>query len=207
MMELNIEKTRDFWEENHKPGSMRFLSNSNPELTYRQHGVSDVMSGPSKTIMEIGVGVATSIRFLAIRHNVVAVDISSRAIEKVKDIAQGYLTEDMPKIKDKSVDVAISHIVLQHCEDQVVDFIIGQTLRTLKDDGFFSFQIACCNDINETLKKRLTQEEVVIEWIDRPVKWFEEIVAKNNGKVVRRPDPIYGMGRTKNIDWYFLHVM
>jgi len=187
---------------------MRFLSNSNPSLTYKQHGIWDIVNGPSKTIMEIGVGVATSISFLASRqHNVVAVDISSRAIDKVKGMAKGYLTEDMPKIEDKSIDVAMTHIVLQHCEDQVVDFIIGQTLRTLKDDGFFSFQIACCNDIDKTLEKRLTQEDVVIEWIDRPVKWFEEIVAKNDGKIVRRPNPIYGMGRTKNIDWYFLHVM
>ena len=102
--------------------------------------------------MEIGVGVAESVEYIAKRHNMVAVDISQVALDKVSKIAKTYLTENMEDIPSESIDLAFCNLVIQHCADDMVSFLIRQTLRTLKRDGIFSFQSGYCMEKFESLE-------------------------------------------------------
>lgn len=196
----------DFWQDKHLPGRVKFLSNSHPETTYLQHQILDLVNGKRASVMEIGVGTSDSIKYLSRRHNVTAVDICSNAIEKVKSIASTFLTGDMPKIGSDTIDFGLTHLVLQHCKDDMVDFIVANTIRVLKPHGVFSFHWAVGDNLNPKTRERLFQNGVEIEFLDRKPEVLIDIVTRNNGLVDRMFKHPIKMGKNHDMLWYFFHV-
>ena len=198
------ENLENFWQHNHQ--HEKLLSGSKPEEAYKQHQITNLVNGKRSIVLEIGVGTAISIQYLAKKHDVVAVDICSNALMKVDKIAKTYLTKDMPKIDSNSIDFGLSHIVLQHCDDDMVDFIVSNVIRVLKPDGLFSFHFSVGESLQEYTRKRLFKDGLEIEFLDRPVSMLENIIAKNGGVVTKFISYPKKMGKKGDILWYFLHV-
>jgi hypothetical protein len=130
---------KGYWEEVHQKGH---AACSSPGEVLRDHNLSAYLDGPNKQIMEIGIGDGSLVRHFAQYHKVTAVDIAPSALTQVADVSAGVLTGDMEALPGGFYNLAIAHLVLQHCEDDMVKHIVKQTLRVLKRSGAFSFQFA-----------------------------------------------------------------
>lgn len=148
------DKNKEFWEEKHKEDNRYWLTDSEPDYVYKLHGLKIFM--PQQNILEIGVGTGRSIRKLAEwRHKVFAVDISETALEKIKSHAipiQIYEKNAWPK---NIIDIALCHLVFQHCNDNDFEYLLRMTLESLVSDGFFTFQCAAAdeNKLNQAYKQ------------------------------------------------------
>jgi cyclopropane fatty-acyl-phospholipid synthase-like methyltransferase len=154
--------------------------------------------------MEIGIGFGKTIEFISQKqHNPSAVDISPIALERIKSIAKTYLVYDMKNIEENSIDIAYSFLVFQHCNDEMLEHIIQYSLRALKKNGDFSFQIATgkYEDLPEEYKKR---KEDNIEFCDRDIETVKTIIKKYNGEIIEPPDIIYH--KNFNFYWHILKV-
>lgn len=197
---------RDFWDNNHRDKNVAWLGKPIVSSVYKAHEISDLINGNKRlNIMEIGIGVGGSIRHLSKKkHKVTAVDISPKALQKVNKIAKTYLTEDMVLIPDNSIDLALSNLVIPHCSEEMVDFLISQTLRIIKEDGFFSFQSGYCRKMFDSLEKERYQNGVIINFLDRDENKMKEIIERNGGVIIHTP-PSKHLKRN-NITWNYFHI-
>jgi len=199
----------NFWNEQHKKNNIRWLTGSPTEEIFRYHKIESIVNeNTNLNVLDIGVGLGNMAKELCKKHNVISVDISQDALEKVKNISKIYLTKDMVKIDSESIDLAICHLVFQHCDFNMVSFIIDQTIRCLKDTGIFTFQFA---DIPSTKRlrssvdyglslnssiKRGTHHFMSIEKI-------KNIISKYNGDIIDISEPLC-WAHADNIIWYFV---
>ena len=129
------DKNKEFWETNHKKNNRYWLTDSEPSYVYKLHGLTQDLLTPGQYVMEVGVGTGKSINKLAENQMVFAVDISEEALNKVKDVAiviQVHHGKDWPK---NVVDVALCHLVFQHCDDNDFRYIIRKVLESLTPGG------------------------------------------------------------------------
>jgi len=167
----------DFWQEKHKESDLYWLTHSGLQRVLEMHE----LDAPSdKVVLEIGVGGGHMTRALAKNNKVIAVDISEIAIKRLLDVVHlSYLTHQMPLLPEDYVDLAICHLVFQHCKESMVRFIIKSTLRALKLDGAFSFQIAH-DDMPTGIWRKMTDEGKLV-WHD--LDTIKRIVDEEGGKV------------------------
>jgi SAM-dependent methyltransferase len=137
---LNDKKA--FWEEVHKKNTVYWLTDSDPDYVYKLHDITQEVAVPRKNILEIGVGTGKSIIHLKKLHNVYAVDIAEAALEKVKDGVITIQVNDQDRWPKNIIDIALCHLVFQHCNDNILKFVIKQVLKSLVLGGFFTFQSA-----------------------------------------------------------------
>ncbi len=197
---MDKEITKEIWEGFHKNNTEVWLSGSKPAQVYRLH---DIVPTEHQTIMEIGVGQGDSIRELSRHNSVIAVDISSHALDKVKDISTTYLTPDMVDIPDNTVDWTLCHLVFQHCTDDAVKYLITQSLRVLKAKGFFSFQFALSptQNISNDAVYTFGLDNDIINF--RTMDKMRQLVSECHGiiETVSRPSTMkYG------IRWYMMKI-
>jgi len=132
-----------FWEEQHRDRIQLYLTDS-PLAHYRSHaGVSRLPWTRNLLVMEIGVGYGTFVRQLQTwGHQVIAVDLSGTALVRLPDPVWRVRTPDMVGLPSHAVDYAICHLVLQHCDNAMVEFLFRETARVLKSGALASFQFA-----------------------------------------------------------------
>jgi len=197
---------KEFWNSVHTRNETLWLTNSNPQNVYKMHSFP---TNSSETILEVEVGVGTggSIQAHAGRKNkVVAVDISPEALNKVSNISRTCLTENMPTALESSfVDRALCHLVFQHCNDDMVKFIITNVLRTLKPTGIFHFQFAelpySVSDFDESYKFAINNGIMHFRSLAEITKLVEEC----GGELVYTSEPIVWTTQY-NITWYMLQI-
>jgi SAM-dependent methyltransferase len=189
-----------FWEEKHKNNDNYWLTGSTPENVLGLHKIDLNISG--KKILDLGVGKGNLAHHLFSNKNeVFCCDISSDALEKVKNISKTYLTTDLDKIEP--VDIGICNLVFQHCTDEEVQRIINDI--KLKDDGFFSFQFAFLRENeepNETVKSLMRGGTHYF----RPLDKIKDMVIQANKKVIYVSDPIHYYS-PENFSWYIVRIM
>ena len=170
-----------FWEKAHQNKDQLWLTGSNPKEVYTNHNVGSIISdNKNLSILEIGIGLGDSIRFLSERHKVTAMDISADAFKAVE--CDTVLTKDFTSIQDKQFDFILCHLVLQHCDDEMVEYLLSNSFRCLKAKGIFSFQFAVLppgQELDDFYKTTLNS----IHYF-RTNKQMADIVKKANGKVV-----------------------
>jgi len=135
-----------FWERIHRENTRYWLTDSDPGSVYKLHNLTKEILVPEKNILEIGVGTGRSIMHLKELHNVFAVDIAETALDRVKTYATIIQVYDKDKWPVNKINIALCHLVFQHCNDSVFRFIIERVLESLVPDGFFSFQSADADD-------------------------------------------------------------
>lgn len=205
MSDIVDDGVKGFWDNNHRPKNVAWLGNPSIQEVYRNHEVLKMINGGQRLeIMEIGVGVAESVKYLSNLHNMVAVDISPQALSKVDKIAKTYLTENMEDISSDSIDLAFSNLTIPHCSEEMVDFLISQTLRIIKEDGLFCFQSGYCREMFASLWEERMQNGVRINYLDRDEDKMKEIIDRNGGKIVHMPPTLEF--KRNNITWNFFHI-
>jgi len=128
--------THEFWDEKHREGNSYWLTKSNPERVLTWHQIT---APAGKRVLEIGIGTGLLVGLMHKKGNeVVACDISPVALERVSNIAETVLVENLADVDP--VDLAICHLVFQHCTDEMMLKIIGDVHLT--PSGVFSCQFA-----------------------------------------------------------------
>lgn len=191
---------QQFWEDNHIHNNPYWLSNSTPIDVLTLHNINYNVTG--KKILDIGVGTGRMSQYLFSNKNkVFSSDISEVALNNVKDIAIPYHTT---KLKDiEKVDIAICHLVFQHCTNQEVQRIINDV--NLNDDGFFSFQFAFLRENeepNDNVKSLINASTHYFRSIDI----IEQMVSNTNKKIIYISEPIHWY-TPENFSWYIVRVM
>jgi len=147
-----------------------------------------------KVVVELGAGAGRMTEFIAQDAQFVqAVDISSEMLKRFhqrlgypKKIETLCIIRDFSVISDLSVDLIISFLVFQHTPEEMVERLIQDGRRILKENGYYFFQIPLdtkhkcvpCNNAPAVDMVWWTLEEV------------EEMVKKYHFKIIAKPkDP------------------
>lgn len=190
---------KNIWWNIHEDDDVKWLTDSRPLDVYKCH---QMVPPTNKIYMEIGIGRGKSIEFNSDKNKVIAVDICQNALDRVSGVSDTYLTENMGLIQEKTIDVVLCHLVFQHCNDEMVEFIIKHSIRTLKNDGVFHFQFA-----NSTQVRNITFHEFCIRndiMHFRNKEVVVDMVNRNNGIVKKILPPVYY--EHENITWYMFRV-
>lgn len=131
---------KDWWDIAHKTDHAYWLSGTPGEEVWKRLGVRDRLK-PGLRVLNIGVGLGRDTRELvALGCNVSVLDISETALERVKDVAAGWI--DPAQLPDNTFDLALSHLVAQHQADLTLQEQIENVLRSLKPGCMFAIQYA-----------------------------------------------------------------
>lgn len=190
-----------FWDNKHSTQDNYWLTGSSGREIVETHRLQNIQLNGIR-LLEIGVGKGT---FTKYTHDagcyVIGCDISHLALENVRPfVSEVYHTSQLNKIEP--VDLAVCHLVFQHCTDEEIERIIHDV--KLKPNGIFSFQFAFLreneepNDNVKTLIKNGTH-------YFRSLKTIEDMATRSNKKVVEISHPIHHYGR-ENFSWYFVKL-
>jgi SAM-dependent methyltransferase len=169
--------TQEFWDTQHRQNSRYWLTDSIPAHVLAQHRVG---RPTNKRVMDIGVGTGGLVTYLAKYGNtMIACDISPVALERVRYTAQVVLPKDLLTVEP--VDLAICHLVFQHCVDATM-FEIIRNVR-LTETGLFSFQFAyLAGPPSNSIQVKMDAEQLVfrplehvLSGIERVAPWFRVV--------------------------------
>ena len=172
-----IDKT--FWEDKHSDDDQWWLTGTKFDSLLRFHSLSEE-DIKKKKILEIGVGLGTCTQALyESASELFCTDISEVALERVKSFSTAqYHTSNIKNIAP--VDIAICHLVFQHCTDSEVERIINNV--NLSETGVFSFQFAAIKDniIHANIQKLIDEGCLFF----RSVESIKQIVEKQTKKFI-----------------------
>jgi 2-polyprenyl-3-methyl-5-hydroxy-6-metoxy-1,4-benzoquinol methylase len=136
------EALNQWWNRAHETDHAYWLTGSPGPEVWARLGVEELLV-PGAQALNIGVGLGRCTRDLAERGCAVSVlDISPAAVERVSDVAAGYLADNLSSLPSGRFDVALSHLVAQHMSDADLSDQIHHVLRSLKPGGIFAMQYA-----------------------------------------------------------------
>lgn len=181
-------KNKEFWEVAHKDNNQYWLTNSNPWHVYDLHNLTMDLTRSKYNVLEIGVGTGKSIMILSELHNVYAVDIAYKALERVELFVTAIQTYDIAKWPKNKIDIALCHLVFQHCDDDSFGFLIQQVLESLTCNGYFTFQSADAEEskLNKNYNEFIRRGLIFFRSKDKVIS----IVNKLGGEVVSVSDDI-----------------
>tara|TARA_Y100000593_G_scaffold95015_1_gene198295 strand:- start:38686 stop:39327 length:642 start_codon:yes stop_codon:yes gene_type:complete len=158
----------------------------------------------NKSFLDIGIGGGASGVGIKSRVNkIIGVDISSKSLEISKNFYDElYLTDDINKIEP--VDIAFSHLCIQHNHEEEVIRIIDDV--NIKDDGIFSFQFASLNP------KKTVLSELIINDINRSMLYFyssdkmKSMINLTDKKLIEESGPFW-FDDPFSFEWYIFRVV
>jgi predicted TPR repeat methyltransferase len=196
---MNTPIDKKFWETKHSIEEKWWLTGTSIKSLLDLHNLQE-LDLKDKKILEIGVGLGTCTKELRkYTENLECCDISEIGLDRVKQYAKHtYLTTDLKN--GRAVDVAICHLVFQHCTDQEITRIINDV--NLTKNGIFTFQFA-------TLKDNIILEETqhLMDFgshFFRSVDKIKEIVNNSNKKIVSIETPKFW--KKIQHEWNFIKV-
>lgn len=190
-----------FWESKHQLGDKYWLTGSVLQDIMGYHDLTED-SIKDKKILEIGVGLGNlSKELVSYTDKLICCDISENALSSVSNkVTKKYLTTDLNKIEP--VDLAICHLVFQHCTDDEVGRIINDVVLT--EDGIFTFQFAYLRE-GEKLNENTTNLINSGSHHFRSFDTIKEMVNKSNKMVVWESKP-YHWKSPENFSWLVIKV-
>lgn len=196
-----MEDKYKFWDQRHMTNDTYWLTGSSPTQVIEMHALKNNISD-CVTFLDIGIGKGNMSRYMnSLGKTVYACDISKVALEKVKSyVSETALTSDLSKLPPS--DLAICHLVFQHCDDTMITNIINAV--NLSKDGIFSFQFACLrpNEYpNENVQKLLDMKTHYLRSLDD----VKSIIEKSNKKLIYHSEPM-DFYHSENLRWYFCQV-
>jgi len=191
---------KPFWEDKHSADDSWWLTGTTTGSLLSYHNISNTDTH-GKTVLEIGVGLGTATPDLKnISNKLFCCDISETALARVKEFSdKQFLTTDL-KFADP-VDIAISHLVFQHCTDTEIKRIINDV--NLTDNGFFSFQFASLknNVVTNSIQHMIDSGSHFF----RDLETVKKIVNQTNKEIYDISEPKWWGGKNQH-EWYFIKV-
>ena len=188
-----------FWNEKHSVKNEYWLTGSSGPDTLKLHNIDINVS--NLKVLDIGIGFGYLSRHFYNNHNkVFSCDISTIALDSVKEIATTYQTKDLSRIEP--IDLAVCHLVFQHCNDDEIERIIREI--NLAPNGIFSFQFAFLREgepPNATVK-RLQQ---IGTHHFRSLETIKGMVERCGKKIVSISEPL-NYYEPENFSWYFVKI-
>jgi cyclopropane fatty-acyl-phospholipid synthase-like methyltransferase len=176
------ESMADWWNRAHSRDHKVWLTGSSGQEVWSMLEV-DSLAQPGATVLNIGVGLGRCTRDLADRGCVVhALDISQVALDRVADVARGWLDPAAPPTD--TFDLAISHLVAQHMRNADLEAQLARIIPSLKRDGVYAIQFATplgrplSPDADDPTSARGGSCQRLPETV-------EAIVARHGGRVLR----------------------
>jgi SAM-dependent methyltransferase len=167
-----------FWNNHHLNNDNFWLTGSDlSEIKYRHHIDDEMLL--NKDVLEIGVGLGKMTHELSkVAKNIYASDISEVGLDRIKAIAKKtVLSKDIATLPP--VDIAICHLVFQHCSDEEIQRIINDV--NLKEDGIFYFQFAeYPNPISSMVNEFIAQKNHFF----RSLEQIKNIVKNTNKELI-----------------------
>lgn len=131
---------KSFWEDHHHRDAQQWLTGTSFDQIMKFYSLTQEQL-QHKVFLEIGVGLATVTASLSKSVDTLyCADISEHALKRVESYAAGtWLTTEIDKIP--SVDIALCHLVLVHCDDAECQRILASI--NLRPGGKIYCQFSC----------------------------------------------------------------
>jgi 2-polyprenyl-3-methyl-5-hydroxy-6-metoxy-1,4-benzoquinol methylase len=207
-------KIQLFWENNHSENDEYWLTGSKLDHIKRFHDLKNY-DFKNKTVLEIGVGLGFMTKELVdTGAKIIASDISKVALKKISKSVYKTIHTSLLNTEEQ-VDLAICHLVFQHCNDEEIHRLIRDV--QLKDDGIFTFQFAFLYEepnekvkslINngmhhfrsiEKIKEMVDDSDKKISFISNPIHFVGSVPNQKNNK-------INYMISDENVGWYIVNL-
>lgn len=200
----SLDKVTDkqsFWNSQHDNNNPYWLTGSDPKTVLSQHNVLDAFKN-AKTFLDIGVGMGNMSKYCKSQNKfVIACDISDIALNKLSNIVDKRVyTNEIKTIEP--IDLAVCHLVFQHCDDETIKNIINDT--PLKDGAILSFQFASPIDNNKLNGNVCDLINLGTHYI-RSKQDIENIVSNTNKKIIGYAKHI-DFKSPENLRWHFCKV-
>ena len=165
---------RGFWDERAREDAFHFVDSREPYRAadpdrFWRRGAEDLETllatveappiGSEDHVLDLGCGLGRLTRALAARAGrVTAVDVSAEMLERARELNPGldHVTwllgdgETLDGVADASVDVAVSHVVLQHIPSAKVQLgYVEELRRVLRPGGWAVFGVSTDPRIHE----------------------------------------------------------
>ena len=138
----------------------------------------------SNNILEIGIGEGQVVKEMAEhKKTITTCDISKSAEDKIKDIASYYHLNDIDNIPKNNFDIIFCHLVVQHIDDNMLEYHLKHLISTLNDKGVYYIQY---RGVPEHGPTDLLPIDELCKYGDvtRDLVYFKNIVEKHNGIVI-----------------------
>lgn len=189
-----------FWEEKHRVQDTYWLTGSSASEILSMHQIPTNIAYNS--VLDIGVGFGHLIRYFYQQgKSVYACDISPIALNSIRSFTKGtYISHELANTPP--VDLAICHLVFQHCNDAEIHRIIRDV--NLTPTGFFSFQFAFLRD-GETLKPKVKELIQMGTHYFRSLDTIQQMIRDSNKEFVSVSAPIH-YNDDENFSWLFVKI-
>lgn len=193
-------RKEDFWDLNHQNKDLYWLTGTELREIESRHEI-DFNFLKGKDFLEIGTGVGGLSYAIPDGINHFCCDISEHALNKVSNnVKLKFLSSEIKKIPP--VDVAVCHLVFQHCDNKEVFRIIEET--NLKNSGFMSIQFAFLVDPSGVnILNEIEQNNLFFRSLEK----FQSIVDKTNKQIITTSPPIYFSGRLGFVGWHIARLI
>lgn len=181
---LPAEGMEDFWEVCHERIAHKYLSGYH----YKQYEeFLRIKIKAANTILEIGVGEGVATREMAgLGKEIHVVDISKAALERVKDIATCWHLSEINELPKDHFDLAISHLVAQHINDDTLSLHMSSVIPSLRENGVFALQYSSkLRPLGSDSDNPATESNMREGQVTREPSVVAEIVEKAGGKVIK----------------------
>lgn len=201
MSEVKTHIDKDFWEVKHQTSDKYWLTGSSlgEIMNFHELTEDDIRD---KKVLDLGVGLGNlSKELINYTDELICCDISEKALSNVDDkVNKKYLTTNLKEIEP--VDLAICHLVFQHCTNQEIERIINDVV--LKDGGTFTFQFAYLRD-NESPNSTVMNLIELGSHHFRDLKHIEKMVDKSDKEIVWVSKP-YDFHYPENFSWLIVKL-
>lgn len=192
---------KNFWEDKHLIKENLWLTGSDFNGILNFHKI-DKKELFNQTVLEIGVGLGTfSSEVVKHSEKIICCDISQNALNNLNEkVKKKYLTENLKDIEP--VDLAICHLVFQHCTNDEVQRIINDV--QLKDTGVFSFQFAFIRENekpNNLVSKYINNGSHHFRSFDK----IQEMIYNSNKEIIWVSDK-YDFYTPENFSWLIVKI-
>lgn len=194
----------EFWNQCHSENNQLYLTGSEGEEVWKRLNILQRINS-KKVILNIGVGMGYCTQKLAATGaEIDAHDISEVALERVIPYTTNrYLSTDLEKLPRNHYDIAISHLVAQHMNNEALQKQLNAVVASLNNSGIFAIQIAYY------MLKIDKADESLANLKDggvcRHLHEFYEMVQKANGRIVWTAK--VGQFDEYKSGWYAFHII
>jgi SAM-dependent methyltransferase len=196
-----------FWNTQHAADNDYWLTRSDPESVIHRHGVWDIVNSSPNVIFDVGVGDGRMSRYLAAKgQKVIGIDISPVALGKLS--CQTYTPTSLSEYAGPGADLAICHLVIQHCSDKEVIALLTPIVRVLHSQGILSVQFACWPDPDKKFAPYPHNEQMIEAGLLNPrsPERMAQLVAECRGTIrkLKGPEEFPHEG---GLRWYIAEII
>jgi SAM-dependent methyltransferase len=185
-MTVDPQTTPEFWDEQHRIGHHGNLTGTQPSVELGQLRAAE-LAKPGARVLNIGLGLGHTTNALIERGCRVSVhDISAVALERFAGrVEAAFLPEDLDRLPDRYFDLALSHLVMQHMNDETLVHQMQHVVRSLGVGGRFAFQFATGWE-HAAMGRSFRFPSTVNEALPycRTLGWMADVVEAAGGTVV-----------------------